>query len=283
VTSLRFQLLLAAVAVALVAILVRSWFGAALAAVAVAVNVVVLAPLYTADRDAASGRARLQLAHVNMQGEDGDFGVLERELDERRPDVFVILEPPLDWLIRLERDVPGFEIRTSGRGPVVLLTRTEVTNVVPPVAEGLPDASVQFDVRLGGQPVRVLAVHTLAPTTSGRRNTRDEELAGVERWARGNRGPEIVLGDLNAVPWSSAIEDVKDAGDLMSSSDDSGWQPTWPALVGPLGIPIDQLLYSDGLTVTDREVGPTFGSEHRTLWVTLARSGASSGRRARDG
>jgi endonuclease/exonuclease/phosphatase (EEP) superfamily protein YafD len=272
VTSVRFQLLLAALVLALAAILLRSWPGLALAGVTVVLNVLVLAPLYTADRPAAAGAARLELAHVNMQGEVGDFDTLERELGERRPDVFVILEPSLAWLLRLERGVSGYEIRTSGRGPVVLLSRTEVANVVPPVAGGLPDAAVQFDVRLGGQMVSVLAVHTLAPTTPHRRQVRDEELDGVERWACRQPSPKVVLGDLNAVPWSSAIDEIEDAGDLRSSSDGSGWQPTWPALAGPLGVPIDQLLHSEGLTVTDCRVGPSFGSAHRALWVTIARS-----------
>ena len=256
------------------AILVRSALGVVLAAVAVVANAVVLAPLYTADRAAASGPSRLELAHVNMQGEAGDFEALRRALAERRPDVFVILEPPLEWLVRLaDGGLTGYQVRSGGRGPVVLLARTAITNVRPSAEAGFPDTSLQFDVELGGQGLSVLAVHTLAPSTPGRRDVRDEELAGVERWVRLHGGPEVVLGDLNAVPWSSAIEQVKDAGDLRSSSDGSGWQPTWPALAGPLGVPIDQLLYSRDLTVTDRATGPSFGSAHRALWVTIARSG----------
>lgn len=252
----------------------RSWLGIALASLAVVVNALVLAPLVVADPPTPLGRERLELAHVNMQDEKGNFGVFERELEERRPDVFVIFEPPLDWLIRLERGVPGYEIRFAGRVPVVLLTRVVVTDVGTPSVRGVPDAGIEFDVALGGQAVRVFAVHTLSPTTPARRQTRNDELDAVARWAHDHRGLEVVLGDLNAVPWSRAIDGVRDAADLRSSSDGAGWQPTWPALAGPLGIPIDQLLYSDGLTVTGREVGPSFGSAHRALWVTLARSGA---------
>jgi hypothetical protein len=58
VTSVRFQLLLAALVLALAAILLRSWPGLALAGVTVVLNVLVLAPLYTADRPAAAGAAR---------------------------------------------------------------------------------------------------------------------------------------------------------------------------------------------------------------------------------
>ena len=256
------------------AALVRSALGAALAAVAIVGNALVLAPLYTADRSAAVGPARLELAHVNMQGDAGDFEAFERVLAERKADVFVVLEPSVEWLVRLaDGGLTGYQVRSGGRGPVVLLARTAITNVRPSAEAGFPDTSLQFDVELGGQGLSVLAVHTLAPSTPGRRDVRDEELAGVERWVRLHGGPEVVLGDLNAVPWSSAIEQVKDAGDLRSSSDGSGWQPTWPALAGPLGVPIDQLLYSRGLTVTDRQVGPSFGSAHRALWVTIARSG----------
>ncbi len=81
----------------------------------------------------------------------------------------------------------------------------------------------------------------------------------------------MVLGDLNAVPWSAALHDVEHDARLSSSSDGFGLQASWPASLGFFGVPIDQLLYSRDLTVTDRRTRAGFGpSSHRSVWVTLA-------------
>jgi len=97
-------------------------------------------------------------------------------------------------------------------------------------------------------------------------------LAAASSWARRQANPVLVLGDLNATPWSSVLQSLEGSADLRNSAYGYGVQATWPSRAGPLGIPIDQLLYSRELTVTDRSTGPTFGSEHRSLWVTIARS-----------
>jgi len=73
------------------------------------------------------------------------------------------------------------------------------------------------------------------------------------------------------VSWSAALHDVESDARLSSSSDGFGLQASWPASFGYFGFPIDQLLYSRELTVTDRRTRTGFGpSSHRSVWVTLA-------------
>jgi endonuclease/exonuclease/phosphatase (EEP) superfamily protein YafD len=186
----------------------------------------------------------------------------------------VVLEPSTGWLLEVRRHT-GYEMRVlpaPGTPKVLLLAAVPVTNIRHPTEPGLPETALVFEVELGGRPVTVLAVHVPAPTTPGDRRARDEELGAVGRWARSHRGSEIVLGDFNATPWSSVLERLEDTADLRNSTEGFGVQASWPALAGPLGIPIDQLLHSRDLTVTGREVGRGYGSDHRTLWVTLARA-----------
>ena len=234
-----------------------------------------LVPLYTGDAADPSGDERLRIAHVNMQGNDVDDEELQDALVEHEPDVLVLLEPAPGW-----EPPPGTGYRhlaPTAQPRVHLLTATEVSNVRVPQGEEMPPASLAFEVALGDrtQPVGVLAVHAYAPSTPDQRDVRDGQLDAVGDWAVLQRGPELVLGDLNAVPWSDAMESLEDRDDLRSSVDGFGLQATWPALLGPLGIPIDQLLHSPDLTVTDRETGPSLGSAHRSLWVTVAPAASS--------
>jgi endonuclease/exonuclease/phosphatase (EEP) superfamily protein YafD len=273
-TSVRPQLLVIGLVVAVLAILGRSLLGLGLAVVAVVANALVLAPLYTDDPASATTTARLTIGHVNMQGGSGSLVSLEHALDDRRPDVFVVLEPPVAWFDETVGGDAGYRNLPSRHANVLVLARTRVSDVAFLSDPKLPPTALAFTFELGGTRVRALAVHVLSPTTPGAQETRNEELAAVARWSRRGQGSEIVLGDLNATPWSSAVERLETAGDLRSSADGFGIQATWPTFAWRLGIPIDQLLHSTDLTVTDRSVGPSFGSAHRSLWVTIARSSA---------
>jgi endonuclease/exonuclease/phosphatase (EEP) superfamily protein YafD len=271
--SFRLHLMLVALVVATLALFGRSALGAALAAMVLLLNAFVLAPLYTRDAAPAGGAGRLRLAHINMQGHSGDLDALERTLTAARPDVLVVLEPSNGWLLEVSRHAVGYRILVGPyryRPRVLVLAARRVTNVAVPAEPGLPDSSLAFDVALDGRSLRVLAVHVVAPSTPGDRQVRDDELEAVGAWARRHRGSEIVLGDLNATPWSTALERLETSTELRNSAYGFGVQPTWPAWAGPLGIPIDQLLHSRDLTVVARDIGPGFGSEHRSLWATIA-------------
>jgi endonuclease/exonuclease/phosphatase (EEP) superfamily protein YafD len=274
-TSVRAHLLLGSLVLGVVALLVRSFAGAGLAAIALTANAVVLVPLYTNEPAAPVGTGRLLVAHVNMQHHYGDFDDVRRVLADRRPDVLVVLEPSRGWLRKTFPNPAGYRVYVRPGLPeprVLALVGERVSNVEFPDDPGLPTSSIAFDVELDEALIHVLALHTAAPTTPGARRGRNDELAAVSSWARRQANPELVLGDLNATPWSSVLQSLEDSADLRNSAYGNGVQATWPSRAGPLGIPIDQLLYSSELTVTDRSTGPTFGSEHRSLWVTIARS-----------
>ena len=274
-TSARAQLLLGSFVLGVLALLVRSIAGAGLAAIALTANLVVLVPLYTDEPAAPVGADRLLVAHVNMQHHYSDFVDVRRVLDDRRPDVLVVLEPSRGWLRKTKPAGYRVYVRPGRPEPRVLVfAGKRVSNVEFPDDPALPSSSIAFDVELDEALVHVLALHTAAPTTPGSRTTRDDELAAVSSWARRQANSEVVLGDLNATPWSSALQSLEDSADLRNSTYGYGVQATWPSRSGPFGIPIDQLLHSRDLTVTGRTTGPSFGSEHRSLWVTIARSGA---------
>ena len=273
-TGVRPQLLLIALVVAVWAILGRSALAVALVVVAIVANAFVLVPLYTDDPAAAASDARFRIGHVNMQGRSGSFDSLERALDDRHPDVFVVLEPPDAWFGEKLETTRGYRSLPFPRADVLVLARTSVTDVAVPADPKLPPTALSFTVELGGTRVRALAVRADSPATPSGRGTRSEELAAVGRWARRHPGSEIVLGDLEATPWSSALDKLESAGDMRNSADGFGVQATWPALAWRLGIPVDQLLHSPDLTVTERSTGPAFGSAYRSLWVTIARASA---------
>jgi endonuclease/exonuclease/phosphatase (EEP) superfamily protein YafD len=180
--------------------------------------------------------------------------------------VLVVLAPPVGW----QPSASGYRVlRHPDEPQVLVLAGVELRRIRAPHVT-LRSSSLLFEVELGGRPVTVLAAHLVAPRSPSEEGVRDGQLRTLGRWARGHVGPEIVLGDMNATPWSSAIADLEEAAELRNSAQGFGFQATWPASLGSFGVPIDQLLHSAELTVVDRDVGPSFGSDHRSLWATVA-------------
>ena len=70
-------------------------------------------------------------------------------------------------------------------------------------------------------------------------------------------------------PWSPYFRRLLDDGALHDASRGRGPAPTWPVGLGPMRIPIDHCLHSDGVVVTDRRTGPGVGSDHLPLIVDL--------------
>jgi endonuclease/exonuclease/phosphatase (EEP) superfamily protein YafD len=86
-------------------------------------------------------------------------------------------------------------------------------------------------------------------------------------------GEVVVVGDLNATPWSHAYGVLRLGGGLVDTLRGRGLQPTWPEGWGFLMIPIDHVLHTRGLGSADRRTGPAFGSTHRPVLVRIGVAG----------
>jgi endonuclease/exonuclease/phosphatase (EEP) superfamily protein YafD len=162
-------------------------------------------------------------------------------------------------LILVRRDAPSIDLRDWARYPI-------------PGGE-----AIVVRLAVAGQEVAVLGLHAMVPLGLGRAAIRDAQFERVGRWCRDQPGSVIVLGDLNATPWSHPFGRLLREGGLVDSTRGFGVQPTWRTFYGPLRgmmawavqIPIDHCLHSPGLVAVARKTGPACGSNHFPLLVTL--------------
>jgi endonuclease/exonuclease/phosphatase (EEP) superfamily protein YafD len=75
----------------------------------------------------------------------------------------------------------------------------------------------------------------------------------------------LLAGDLNATAWSHSFQELTRTSGLLDSQQGFGLQPSWPASLLPLGIPIDHALHTSGLCVIKRRLGSPTGSDHRPI------------------
>ena len=247
-------------------------------------------PLYTSNPEpAVAGGATLVVMHFNINTSNpGYAGVLE-EIRISDADVVFIQEVNPDWLDALEDGLVGYalvaaEPRTDNFG-IACFTRVENNPLsidearVFDITGGEAEVPViELKATFDGQSVALLSIHPLPPIQLNYARARDLSLSAAGRWAAEQDVPCIVVGDMNATPWSTALRDMQSAGGLISSQHGFGRAPTWPAGLGSLGmIPIDHLLHSPAFTTIDRQVGRARGSDHRPVVVTLGWSADSAG------
>lgn len=114
------------------------------------------------------------------------------------------------------------------------------------------------------QPVTLVAAHLLKPWYLGFVGAERDRLHWVlQRYD----GPLIVAGDFNAAPWSRRMREIR----RDQSLEFPRWPvPTWPAMAGAAGVPIDHVLVRGGPRITTLTPwGAELGSNHRGLLATI--------------
>ncbi len=239
-------------------------------AVAVVVNVALLAPMFVGSPLPAIGTGRLEIVTFNTQ-------LLEPlpQLDwvlANNPDVIILFESSRLAEGQLA-DFTDYAVN-SGIAPgrdfgATVLTREPVT-VERLLGSDTIGVAVRFETEINGRQVAVYGVHPASPTTQARAASRNADLALVGQRIADETIPVIVAGDLNATPWSHGYSLLVGPADLATTQLGTGLGATWPAhVLVPFRIPLDHILYSRDLTSTDREVGPVVESDHRPVRAVI--------------
>ncbi len=260
-----------------------------LLALPLALNLVTLAPFVLslgAPAPAADG-PRLRVLHLNVLGPNPDTPRALAELATREVDLIVILELRPRWGEAL-RGLPGYEFvvehsrrdnfgigllrRVESRARIVS-KRVIVDSGHPPMIE------VEVEVEVlgpdGGDELEVslLALHPYPPASARLYEARNAQLDYAAEWAANERArgrAPVIVGDLNATPFSPVLEDFRARAGLVNSQRGHGYQGTFPATLPVPRIPIDHAFHDPRLTTTERRVGPAVGSDHLPLEFELA-------------
>lgn len=234
-------------------------------------DVAVVVPYLVGGGSGIGDGDRLELMTFNVGVSNPNRDAVARFIADEDPDVVFVFESSFEWEdafrradlpLQIVADVPGGQI-----AGVTVLARPSRRPTGVSVGFGGEAAAITVD--LGGERVDILGIHPPSPTDRARSARRDVMLADAAAWVRSRPGEVIVLGDLNATPWSHAFRRLRLGADLVDTLRASGLQPSWPEGWGVLAIPIDHVLHTDGLASADRRTGPALGSAHRPVLVGI--------------
>ena len=110
----------------------------------------------------------------------------------------------------------------------------------------------------------IFAVHPLHPTSRDYFEDRAFLYESIQR-----RENQVVIGDFNAVAWSSVLASLKKKAELKDIKKGCGTLiPTWG--IFPVLAPIDGCLVSHNIVVEDYQLISMPGSDHKAVYVELS-------------
>lgn len=137
--------------------------------------------------------------------------------------------------------------------------------------EGVPNFIMLVKIQPeGAKPVKFYALHAPPPMLPVFFRQRNAELAHVAALInQQNKKPTdnvILLGDWNITPYSPFFGQLLADTGFKNQTTAPYFLPSWPArLPSVLQIPIDHILHRGGLTLIEKRLGPSLGSDHHAV------------------
>ena len=268
----RVQLIAGAVVVVAcaAALRMRGYFD--IAAVAMLLHLLAIAPDGCRSPHTPSGEGQLiRVLVLNVHTESSSFDEVARLIDDVQPDIVGLVEVDERWLRGIAPAVARFQghlekPRNDNFG-VALYTRGPLVGSIEGLGVALP--SVVGTADIDGGKLSIILVHPLPPMSETALRAQREQLDAVAARARAISGPLVIMGDFNATPWSRPYRRLLAGSGLCDSRAGFGVQATFPADSALLRIPLDHLLMSCSIGIADRRVERDVGSDHLPIVVEL--------------
>lgn len=263
-------------------IMMSKWRKTGYAVLGVAlVNLIAVLPLFIGSpAEASVDKPSLRVMSFNLLSSNESYSDVIEYIETVDPDLVFLHESSRPWEVAMESSALGYEIIRAQSddlifGTLVLVRSEDVRAVSYGFSSSSPRAvELSYTPEGWDTPISVLSTHPLAPTIEERAALRDAQLGFAGQWASGQSGAFFIVGDFNATPWSWPFRRLMGSAELRNSQTGFGLQPSFSARSNLLlRVPIDHLLHSPALEVTDRRLGPSLGSDHFPLLVDLQLAG----------
>ncbi|WP_339928987.1 endonuclease/exonuclease/phosphatase family protein [uncultured Brevundimonas sp.] len=262
IATLRPQIIVVAFAFACAAFTVgRFWSGGA-AVLVVAVLLVTTPELFSRAPSPVT-RPAMKVVWCNVFQKNSVVERLATLAQKQTADVVILAEPPRD-LARARRALSDYPFVYGAPDPgehgAVVFSRAPLTerprSDLPPGV--YPLAIVETDQ------IRIVAMHPpVAVSPSAMKASTAMMAAALDEAAAGRT---LVIGDMNATPWSHRLRVVSKQMVRLTPALGSTWFSSLPVL----GLPIDHAFVTSDLRASTT-VGPGVGSDHLPLIVSIAR------------
>lgn len=225
---------------------------------------------------------QVSLLNANVLMGNKQYGKLLKLVDERRPDVLLLLEPGFEWeraVGPLNKRYPYSlsEVLPNTYG-LILLSRLPIEGRIEHLLQpGVPSAHMHLRLR-NGEKINLHALHPEPPYPGDDSGERDAELVMVGRYVRDMGRASIVMGDLNDVAWSRTSRLFREVAGMGDPRVGRGFYPTYNANYPLLRWPLDHLFVSPHFELMQIDLLPDIGSDHLPIFFRLCLKADASSR-----
>lgn len=218
---------------------------------------------------------QLKLLSFNVNTANQNFAEVLKYVGDQQADVVFLMEVSHEWVDQLkplqeiyphriiEPREDNFGLAVFSKHP---FSKEEIFYF------GIFDVpAASFQITLEGTTFHLIGAHPLPPINGQNFRERNSELLRLGRLlAKAAPDPAILMGDFNLTPFSPVFHELLAVSGLRDSSLGLGLRPTWISHNPLFAIPIDHILISENLAVTEREIGPSLGSDHNALILSVS-------------
>jgi endonuclease/exonuclease/phosphatase (EEP) superfamily protein YafD len=231
-------------------------------------NLALILPLYRRPRRTALPDHTYRLLTANILGSNGNYDQIARMLAEEKPDLALLVEYDQHHHHGLSEAVSHFPYtvllpRKDNYGIALLSQIPFITSEVALNGDRTPVLVAKLE--LEGRSLTVIGCHPKPPKKQAMTVIRDRQILELAQLSIEQPGEVFLLGDMNTTSWSYTFRDLLRASHLLDSRRGFGIQPTWPAHLPLMSIPIDHILHTPGIHITHRFTRPLYGSDHRPV------------------
>ncbi|MCB0065060.1 MAG: endonuclease/exonuclease/phosphatase family protein, partial [Caldilineaceae bacterium] len=249
--------------------------------VALAINLYLVLPFFLPAAAPAQAAAltspsapTLRVMAMNISTSNAGYANVVALIRERQPD-FVFMSEVREDLLQLLRTelTPDYAYLHAEPSRMTLgvafLSRHPFLRVETIRPSGRGRRYLEAEIDWQGRPITLVGIHPLPPMRGEWAAGRNREIALMGQVANATTQPFVLLGDLNASPWSVPMRHLMATTDLRYALQGYGVWPTWH-LAGPLlGAPLDYVLVSADWQVASYTEEGEIGSDHVPVQADL--------------
>ncbi len=241
--------------------------------VLVCFNYVFVLPLYFG-KPAPATEKPIRAMLMNINAGNGNTEQVLASIEGFAPDVLLLEEVTPKWVHELESLNATYPYRIAepqeGCFGMMLLSKypLEHGKVELIGTAGVPSVVAELYSPQGV--ISIIGTHPLPPVGAEGSRQRNIQLEDLPRIVHQQEYPVLLIGDLNTTPWSSHFKKLLNESGLKNSMKGFGHQPSWPENMWFMRIPLDHMLYSDGIKIHNRMIGRDVGSDHFPVIVDFS-------------
>ena len=244
-------------------------------------NSIFVVPWYFPETQNTSSeiQTELTLLHSNVLTSNLNIKGFVDQVIQENPDVFVMQEVNQRWLSEIQELEAVYTYKhTIPRGDnfgIAIFSKIPFESIKVLNSGTFEIPTIEASLSISGHTITLIATHPLPPVSKEYYQSRNDQIINIAEMSRKNKGPLIVVGDLNVSMWSINYKPLEFETGLRNARKGFGLLPTWPAQfkLPVFMIPIDHVLVSPHFVVNEIKIGPNIGSDHLPLIVRLGIKG----------